>query len=948
MFVDYQYAHKLRLLSFLKLGLDQPAYSRNPFMLPSNTTMIYFLPELPKPAAMMLLAGLVLASGTYAEPANPMGDYLNMDLSELMQTRITGSHISVVNASTTGPITLIDRETIDRSGATSLEALLQQLPLSAGYAGNQSNAYWGVNGNGSTHVNLRGLGINRTLVLLDGHRLTNGGTGANAAVDLNAIPLAIVERIEIFRDGASAIYGADAVAGVVNIITRSGLVGGDASVRYGETSKQDGAEQAAQISWGARGEQGLILFNLSRFESDPINMAARATCGLSEVSGELVCGDSSNTIGGRARLANGQRVNFNQIAGGDGDFYEPYSASKHNFNANPYLNAVNPIQRTSLTGKGEYKFNAQTRLISTLIYTQRESEQLASPGTIGLNRPIMLAADHPTNPTGQALVLERRRLLEAGTRNFYQDVTYYYGLVGLEGVLGEHWNWQAAVNWSRNTGTDGWTNVANLDRIDQSLDTSRCSNAPGASIPCGDYLGYGDLSPQLLDFLMLDTTDHGGNELQNLSANLSGDFMQLPAGALMLATGLELRRDKAWRNPDPLTRSGTANINPQEPVSGQLEAIEGFIEAQVPLLKALPGIESLDLSTALRYSDYDHFGDTTNYKLGLNWQVTPSLQVRSNHASAFRTPNIPELFSGEQKLNLITRDPCNNWNILPPDSLIYQNCQADAVPANYQQLVTSVLTTLGGNAALKPEEAQTRTLGIQWQPAFAVPFTFSLDYFNITIDEAIVSIDGNTRLAACYNSSNMSHPFCNASHFTRNPSSGDINFLSTRLVNAAEEQQEGIDLGLFSEFALGNWQAKVDWESSYLHSYEIQLYTAAPKTDYAGKVTTGRGSYLQWRSLARLTLERGDWSGAYSLQYLDSGAQLGVPPEAIGARQESVTYQHLQLQYQASHALQLRLGIDNLFDQSAPYVANWLDVNTDTMTYDVSGRRWYLTARLSW
>lgn len=896
----------------------------------------------------LLVVGLVFSAGIQAKPAPTLADYLDMDLDQLMQTRITGSHITAAQSSSTGPITTIDQEAIARSGATSLEALLQQLPISAGYAGNQSNAYWGINGNGATHVNLRGLGINRTLVLLDGHRLANGGTGANAAVDLNAIPLAMVERIEIFRDGASAIYGADAVAGVVNIITHIGLEGGEASVRYGETSKQDGAEQASQVSWGTSGEQGSLLFNLSYSDSDAINMATRAPCGLGEAAGELVCIDSGNTIGGRARLADGQRVNFNQIAGGDGNFYEPYSASKHNFNANPYLNAVNPISRISLSGKGEYRFNEQTRLISTLIYTERESEQLASPGTLGLQRPIRLAADHPTNPTGQALVLERRRLLEAGARDFYQDVTYYYGLVGLEGKLGEGWNWQTALGWSRNTGSDGWTNVANLDRVDQSLDTSVCSNAPGASIPCGDYLGYGDLPPQLLNFLMLDTIDHGGNEQQSLTANLNGELMELPAGLLQLATGVELRRDKAWRDPDPLTQAGISNNNPQQPVAGQLKAIEGFVEARVPLLKDLPGVEFLELSGALRYSDYDHFGDNTNYKLGLNWQLMPSLQVRSNHGSAFRTPNIPELFSGEQKLALITRDPCNNWSSLPASSTVYQNCQAAGVPANYQQLVTSVLTTLGGNAELKPEEAQTRTLGIQWQPAFAVPITLTLDYFNIRIDEAIASIDGNTRLAACYNSSYMSHPFCSANHFTRNPPSGEINFLSTRLINAAREQQEGIDLGLFSEFALGSWQAKLDWESSYLQHYKIQLYSGAPNIDYAGKVTSGRGSYFQWRSLARLTLARGDWSGAYSVQYLDSGEQPDVPPEAIGAHQPSVTYQHLQVQYQASPAWQLSLGINNLFDRRAPFVTNWLDVNTDTMTYDVAGRRGYIAAQIKW
>jgi iron complex outermembrane recepter protein len=901
----------------------------------------------PRSTLALLLAGLILAVSAHAKPVASLDDFLDLDLETLLQTRITGSHISASNTSATGPITLIDQDTIARSGASSLEEILQKLPISAGYAGNQTNAYWGLNGNGNTHVNLRGLGINRTLVLLDGRRIVNGGTGANAAVDLNAIPLALVERIEIFRDGASAIYGADAVAGVVNIITRAHLEGTQVSVHYGETSQQDGAEHTEQLSWGARNERGSLLLSLSHYDSDPINMADRARCGLGEVAGALVCVDSGNTIGGRALLADGQRVNFNQVVGGDGNFYEPYSRLKHNFNANAYLNAVNPIERTSLSNKAELNFSAQTRLISSFIYTKRESRQLASPGTIGTNRPINIAADHPTNPTGQALTLERRRLLEAGTRDFFQKVDYYYGLIGLEGKLGERWNWQTAVNWSRNTGLDGWTNVANLDRVDATLDTLRCSNAPGATIPCADYLGYGDLSPAVLDYLMVDTHDRGGNQQLGFSGNLSGELMQLPAGPLSLATGVEVRWDTAWRHPDPLTRSGIANINQQEPVNGSLAASEAFVETSIPLLKELPALESLELSTALRYSNYDQFGDSTNYKIGLHWQVLPSLQVRTNYASAFRTPNIPELFSGELNQFLITRDPCSNWSSLPSDSPAYINCQADGVPANYQQLVTSVRTTLGGNSTLKPEQALTRTLGLQWQPEF-IPFTLTLDYFNIAIDQAIVTIDGTTRLNACYNSSYLSHPFCGADHFSRNPASGEINYLSSRSVNAAREEQEGIDIGLFSEFALGSWHARLDWESSYLQRYDIQLYKNAPRIDYAGKVTAGHGSYLQWRSLAQLRLERGDWSGTYGVQYLDSGENLNVPPQALGAQQASVTYQNLQFQYQASRELQLSLGINNLFDRRAPYVANWLDVNTDTMTYDVTGRRWYLAAHLSW
>lgn len=899
-----------------------------------------------------MVVGLLIAWEAAANPAK-VEDLFDMDIEQLLKTRVTGSHISL-ESPTYSPVTLIDREQITRSGASSIDEFLQQLPLSAGYAGNQGNAYWGTNGNGSTHVNLRGLGINRTLVLIDGHRITNGGTGANMAVDLNAIPLALVERIEIFRDGASAIYGADAVAGVVNIITRSGLQGTEASIRYGETSKGDGAIQNAQISWGAKSYVGAnnnplsVLFNLSHYSSDPISMVSRAPCGLGEVNGQLVCVDSGNTIGGRARLADGQRVNFNQTPGGDGDFYEPYSASKHNFNANPYLNALNPIERTSLGAKAELITHHQLRLFSSFIYTERESEQLASPGTLGLNRAINISASHPTNPTGQDLVLERRRLLEAGTRDLYQDVHYSYGLIGIEGKLNDNWQWQATLNHSRNTGLDGWTNVANLDRVEQTLDTSQCSNAPNAAIPCGDYLGYGDLSEQVLDYVMIDTHDWGGNQQQAIATNLSGELTQLPAGALMLAAGTELRRDKAWRHPDPLTQARIANNNLQQPVKGELEAMEAFIETNIPLLKELPAIQLLEFSSALRYSDYDLFGDSTNHNLALNWQLMNGLELRGGHASAFRTPNIPELFSGQLVQNLIIRDPCSNWSNLPANSVIRQNCAAAGVPANYQQLATSVPATLGGNPELQPEEANIHTLGILWQPGFAPGWSTSLDYYKINIEQAIVSIDGSTRLAACYNSSDRSHPFCSASHFTRNPNSGNINYLSTHWVNAARETQEGIDMELAGEMEWGAWQAQLDWKTSYLRRYQIQPYADAKLIDYAGTVTSGRGSYLQWRSLARITLTRAAWSGSYSIQYLHHGKHMNAIPGSIGAETPNVSYHHLQVRYQAAEKLELALGIDNLFDRRPPYISNWLDTNTDTMTYDQAGRRWYMGMQIKW
>lgn len=877
--------------------------------------------------------------------AQDMEKYFDMSLEQLMQIPLTGSHITHVD--NLGMVSVIDRKMIQHSGVTSLEMLLQRLPVSAGYAGNQSNAYWGaLNGNGSAHVNLRGLGINRTLVLLNGRRLAYGGSGANAAVDLNSIPLAIIDRIEILTDGASAIYGADAVAGVVNIITRTNLEGGEAQVHYGETFQQDGEHRAANVSWGVNHERGSVLLSLSHSLHGDINMADRAPCALGEVGGELICVDSGNTIGGRALLENGQSVNFNQELGGNGDFYEPYSSAKHNFNGNPYLNAINPIERNSLSSFGTLILSDKLSAFTEILYSERHSDQLATPGTIGLNRPINIPAAHPTNPTGQNLLLQRRRLLEADTRNFYQDVESLVSVLGLKGQLASDWDWTVSLNYHRNTADDGSTNVVNLDRVEQTLDTSICSSEPNAAIPCADYLGYGDLTPAVIDYLMMTTRDEGGNEQKGLSASIAGEAFELPAGKIAIATGFEVRKDRGWRNSDPLTVLGIANTSLQQPITGDFTVREVFVEMNVPLLHQLPLIEDLSLSGAIRHSEYDLFGNVNNHKLGLNWELTSNFSLRTNYATAFRAPNVPELFAGAFNNNLVTSDPCSDWNDLPEGSVVAENCQNEGVPTDFQQLVPSILTTQGGNSKLKPERANTLTFGAIWTPTENIQLT--LDYFDIDIEDAINSVDGSSKLAACYSSVGRSHPFCSSTHFTRNPISGQIDYLSIKQTNAASEHLSGIDFSAQYQFTLAGWDATLNTDISYLRDYDLLPYEGAETIHYAGKITGGRGSYAEWRSLGGISVARNAWSGAYTIQYIDAVEDFTAPEGAIGKQVPSVTYHNIQTQYALDESLEFTVGIDNLFDRDAPFVRSWLDVNTDTMTYDVQGRRWYAKATYRW
>jgi outer membrane receptor protein involved in Fe transport len=254
--------------------------------------------------------------------------------------------------------------------------------------------------------------------------------------------------------------------------------------------------------------------------------------------------------------------------------------------------------------------------------------------------------------------------------------------------------------------------------VDDTLNTAVCSNTPGAAIPCGDYLGYGDLTPEVLNYLLFRTRDNGGNDQKSFTANISGQLFEMPAGWVGFASGIEVRRERGWRDPDPLTVLGIANTNQQDPIAGEYTAKEAFAEFAVPLLQDSVIAESLTLNAAVRYSDYDLFGEDANYKVGLDWQIVPSLKVRANYATAFRIPNIPELFGGVAEGNLTTTDPCSGWSSLPADSVVRQNCQAYGVRAGYVQPGNTILTTSGGNPDLEPEDAKSLTVGAVWTPSF--------------------------------------------------------------------------------------------------------------------------------------------------------------------------------------------------------------------------------------
>jgi iron complex outermembrane receptor protein len=852
------------------------------------------------------------------------------DVDELI---VTGSRIKRADIEGVGPVTVIGEREIAATGTVSVEALLQRLPASAGAAGGQGNAYWTARGWGTSQVNLRGLGVNRTLVLLNGRRLVSGGTGANSAADLNTIPAAIIGRIEVLKDGASAVYGTDALAGVVNIITRDNLEGLQLAARYGMSDEGDGEDFTADLSYGLRNERGGVALAVSYQKTEPVNLGSRAPCPLSGASGTLVCNGSGATAGGRASLPNGQIINFT-----GGNAFAPYSAALHGFNGNPYLYAVSPIERITTGVFADYKLTDKVTLFGEFLYTHRETEQLSSPGTL-LNLPI--PANHPTNPTGQAINLIQRRVVEGGARLAFQETDTYQVVAGARGELFGDWTWEAAVNYGRNEGIDGFTNIANKNNVNNTLNRALCSTAPSAAIPCGDYLGPGDISADVLRYIMVTTVDEGGNETTNANFDVTGTLFQMPAGPLQMAAGGTYRKDKGWRYPDPLIVAGIANSNQQTPIDGSIEALEGYAEVGVPLLKDLPFVEMLRLDGAIRYSDYKRFGSDTNYKLALDWTLGWGIRARATWGTAFRVPSVAELFGGQSQGQLTTTDPCSRYGTSNNATLV-ANCRAAGVPTNYIQPNNSILTTTGGNLNLTPETAETLTVGLVWEPTLIPGLALTVDYFKIDIDDAIRSIPGSTKLAVCYATPNLDHPFCSQQNFTRNTLTGEVTFLSSQQVNVGAETVKGVDGSARYSFDLLGRSATLNASATYLQDYTIIPYPGGAPIYYRGFIGGGNGGYPKWRGLTSFTVDDPRWSATYSVQWIGKATDFNAAPTAIGFRTPDVFYHNAQFAYRVTEKAIFAVGVDNIFEEEAPFIPSWTDGNTDTMTYDLVGRRGYV------
>jgi iron complex outermembrane receptor protein len=939
------------------------------------------------PAALALALGIPFAPNVMAQDAE--------EDTVLEEVIITGSRIRQDPLEQRLPVLSLSQEDYRATGASSLAEFIQKLPIS-GSAINQTNNSsgnlgfppdGGGIGAGAAEIDLRYLTSKRVLVLVDGRRWIKGssGSGVSGAVDLNSIPVNAVKSIEILQDGASAVYGSDAIGGVLNIITQDDFEGMKASAYYGQYDEGDGETAEFDVRFGARGERGRALIDISWADQKPVNTQARDES-VYALPG-FPYGISSGTPAGRFVFTDPilGGVSVAPDAGVSNPVWDPTDPDNDDFHGfgladrfayQPFNHLVTPNQRLNLFGKAEYDLTDTVMLRVLASFNNRKSQGRAAPvplffgpdsGSTFYMNNMFWPADHPYNPFGIDLGPDNvsffgRRPIEAGPRIFNQDVDTWYLSAGVDGrfTAGDRdMFWDVTAIWSENNATQTKLNQFNARSINIAMGPSDVCAATQGCVPL-NIVGAGSMTQEMLDFVTYTGVDTSSQELFDFSANLAGEIFDLPAGALGFAIGLEYREETGAFTPDPVVAAGETADVPTSPTVGNFDVTEFYGEVIVPILADRAGADVLNVSAAMRYSDYSLFSSETVGKLALNWGPTSNLMVRASYSEGFRAPNIGELFNLGSRFDASITDRCSN--VAPEDAA---NCAALGVPPGYQQLNPQISVDTGGNIDLVPETSDTFTAGFTWDtPMDDVggidSFLVEANYYDIQIDGAIQAPNAQDLLDGCIDT--LEDIFCNA--VNRNPS-GTITSIGGVLQNIGGIDTTGVDLNLdmtLAETGIGRF--RFQWMTSFLLDYD-ELF-ANPEGGFTRVAREGtevgsptRG-YPELKSTVNTDWMMGDWHVRLSLRYLDSiteqcvglvadfeETQLcsnGPDTNNMGSR----LYTDTQVSWTPAGlndgAWTFTLGINNLFDERPPICFS-CDLNSlDGTLYPIGGQFWYARA----
>jgi outer membrane receptor protein involved in Fe transport len=942
---------------------------------------------------------------------------------------VTGSRIRSPSAESISPLTVLTAADIAASGVINLQDLLLQMPEMGTPTISRTNSNFSTSSAGVATIDLRNLGTSRTLVLINGRRVVSGIPGINA-VDFNTIPTEFVERIEVLTGGASALYGSDAVAGVINIVLKSRMDGFLVDVQTGLSTKGDDKTTKASMTWGGRSEDGrsYLMSHFSLSDQGGVYSRDRASSSIDQASlGAYITYDSADfftaqrpfyssfapqgrfftnpgvTSNSKTFDANGNLIGFSSN-GPNGD-----GVGATGFNRSAYRTIALPTKRALFSSKGEHATDdansiffestwASTRTSTTLEpfgadigaeafpatgYIPADFRQ--SDGTVVRNPLIPLSLYNllrDVDGDGLREYAATRRLNEFGGRYQKADRDTFRFSSGLRGELSNDWNYDSYVSYGSTKESQvggGQYNTLNMrnalmaipdvNDVNGNGNTSEaiCMDANARRQGCVpvNIFGYNTITPEALKYIRAPSQLSTMTSLTLAGAVVTGSPINLPAGKLGLALGVEYRREASRSEFDALTQAGLNAGNAIPSTRGAFNVKEIFGELRIPVLKDLPMIKSLSSLIALRSGDYSTVGNTLSWNAGLEWAINNDFKVRGTKSLATRAPNISELYApSSQTFPADLSDPCQGVTATSVGIKDVRCRAATGVSSNiatnsgvFTQTQSDIQGVSGydkGNPDLKQEKGRTSTLGFVLTPR-SIPalekFVFSIDYYKIDIDQAIVSTPRAYILNECY-SGNAA--FCQLIKRRANPvganSAGSLEFVDSSVTNSGGVKTDGVDMAVAFNDHIGPGKFSSRLAYSRLLSGSVVPAAGYDPDVYAGEVGASKN---------RLTLNLGydydKWGIRTTTIYIGKSAlddqflmSFDVAPGSVTV--PSKTYVNIQLTYAWSLKSKVFLGVDNAMDTKAPPIMTGLPgsttgAETAASVYDPIGRRFYLGFR---
>lgn len=880
----------------------------------------------------------------------------------LEEVLVTGSRIKQADLDNANPVTVVSREDLQLTGMTDVGDLIQRLPsMSGSPIGTTTNN----GGNGSVTIDLRGMGAGRTLNLVNGMRSVDGG-------DYQAIPSNIIERIEILKDGAAAVYGADAVAGVVNIITRTDFEGVEVELLQADGfDMDDGMQQGFSFLAGKSWDDGHIVFGAEYIDQKPAYQSDTPWGFFQDAyyiypagcESQITAPWDGTPTGGCYPLGSSRIPESRLRFAGAGTYMNegnglvPFDGRTYNYAPVNYIQT--PYERTNLYLAGHFDINETTKFSTEIRSNIRESAQELAPQPYnsptdpaykGLYNGVAYSGISPDNYyltqaiaaaglnqlAGLPVVDARRRMVET-TRRFTQDVNQVQANFALEGSFGEI-DWNAYYNMGRRQSDDNDYGQFYGPFLANAMGPSADLNGDGkpecygdindpssliaGCVPFNFFGGPGSVTQEMLDYVGVNLIDTFESELDQAGFSFTGSFMDLPGGPLGWAAGYDYRKESLTYSPDSGKQAGEVTGNKGKGTSGGYKVDSLYFELLAPVM------DTMELSLGYRYDDFSTYGSGDVWKLGFRWDVTDDIAVRATWGEVFKAPDIYDLYQGEIDSFPTAVDPCSDRNPDPTPSA----CAQEVV-----QLDTQLLAKVGGNANLDAEQGETLTAGIVWQPTFGdLEMAFTLDYWSVELEDGITSLGVQFILNDCYVRGNAG-----ACGLINRRSDYTIEYVQDAPINAALIEIAGVDAGIDATYSagdLGTFTGSILWTHNTKN--DRQSFKGDSVSDLIGRYAGA--SFAEDKANITAAWRRGNMSVSYLGEYIGK-MEAGVSFLNYDQKIDSQMYHDVVLGYMFEDtSTSLTFGVTNFTDEPPPYIDAGFNASTDPSTYRLFGRSYYV------